>query len=258
MEDLVLYSVEDRIATITINRPEKKNAFSPELVQRLTESFVSAGKDDAVKIIILKSSGNIFSAGADLAYLKKLQNNTRSENVADSENLRLLYMTIYTLPKLVVAQVEGHAIAGGCGLATVCDFIFATPESKFGYTEVKLGFVPAIVSCFIIRKTGEAVAKELLYTGKLIDAETAKKVGLINFVTNKEDISLKVNEFVSDLCTEASGNSLMVTKQLLNQVNNPFLVDALDSAVQINAAVRETPDFHKGISNFLEKKTFKW
>ena len=227
-------------------------------MEQLTEVFIAAGEDPDVKVIILTGNGSVFSAGADLAYLQQLQQNTREENVVDSENLRRLYTTIYYLPKMVLAQVEGHAIAGGCGLATVCDLVFAVPEAKFGYTEVKLGFVPAIVSCFIVPKTGEARAKELLYTGKLIDAETAQAYGLVNFVTNKETIAQTVRSFARDLCTEASGNSLMITKQLLNQTTNPGLEKSLDMAVQINATVRESNDFKIGIANFLEKKTNKW
>lgn len=157
---LVLYSVSNRIATISLNRPDKRNAFNPELVTALTEALLNASDDESVKVIILKAEGTTFSAGADLAYLQQLQNNTHEENVADSENLKNLFTTIYYLPKVVIAQVEGHAIAGGCGLATVCDITFAVPEANFGYTEVKLGFVPAIVSCFLLRKTGETIAKK--------------------------------------------------------------------------------------------------
>jgi methylglutaconyl-CoA hydratase len=167
LSNLVLYSVADRIATISLNRPEKKNAFNPELVTALTAALLQASDDEEVKLIVLKAVGDVFSAGADLAYLQQLQENSHEENVADSENLKTLFTTIYYLPKVVIAQVEGHAIAGGCGLATVCDITFAVPEAKFGYTEVKLGFVPAIVSCFLIRKTSETIAKKILLSGDL-------------------------------------------------------------------------------------------
>jgi methylglutaconyl-CoA hydratase len=220
---LVLYSVEQRIATISINRPEKRNALNPELVSLLTETLIRASEDDEVKVIVLRANGTTFSAGADLAYLQQLQQNTYEENLADSENLKRLFTTIYYLPKVVIAQVEGHAIAGGCGLATVCDITFSVPEASFGYTEVKLGFVPAIVSCFLLRKTSETIAKRILYTGELFSAQQAFDYGLITFVTNKEDIHLKVKEFALSLCTEASANSLMVTKQLIGQTTNPYL-----------------------------------
>ena len=255
---LVLYTVADRIATISLNRPEKRNALNPELVSLLTETLLMASDDDEVKVIILKANGNTFSAGADLAYLQQLQQNTHEENVADSENLKNLYTTIYYLPKVVIAQVEGHAIAGGCGLATVCDIIFAVPEASFGYTEVKLGFVPAIVACFLMRKTSETIAKKILLTGDLFSAEQALAYNLITYVTNKEDISHTVQEFAHKLCNEASGNALMVTKQLIGQTTNPGLEKSLSLAVQINARVRESEDFKKGIAAFISKEKIKW
>ncbi|MHA4895538.1 enoyl-CoA hydratase/isomerase family protein [Pedobacter sp. PWIIR3] len=256
--DLVLYSVSERIATVTINRPDKRNALNPELVSKLTEIMLTASEDDAVKIIVLKANGTTFSAGADLAYLQKLQSNTYEENLADSENLKRLFTTIYFLPKIVIAQVEGHAIAGGCGLATVCDIIFSVPEAKYGYTEVKLGFVPAIVASFLIRKTGETLAKRLLMTAELFDANQAMEFGLITFVVNKDDIDTKVKNFALSLCNEASANSLMVTKQLIGQTNNPLLEKSLALAVQINARVRDSADFKLGVAAFLNKENINW
>lgn len=255
---LVLYSVADRIATICLNRPEKRNAFNPELVSSLTEALLMAADDEEVKVIILKATGHVFSAGADLSYLQQLQYNTHEENVKDSENLKTLFTTIYYLPKVVIAQVEGHAIAGGCGLATVCDITFAVPEANFGYTEVKLGFVPAIVSCFLMRKTGETIAKKLLLTGDLFSAEEALAYNLITYVTNKDEISQTVRDFALKLCEEASGNSLMVTKQLIGQTTNPGLENSLNLAVQINARVRESADFKTGIAAFIAKEKIKW
>jgi methylglutaconyl-CoA hydratase len=258
LSNLVLYSVADRIATISLNRPEKKNAFNPELVTALTAALLQASDDEEVKLIVLKAVGDVFSAGADLAYLQQLQENSHEENVADSENLKTLFTTIYYLPKVVIAQVEGHAIAGGCGLATVCDITFAVPEAKFGYTEVKLGFVPAIVSCFLIRKTSETIAKKILLSGNLFSAEEALAYNLITYVTNREEIDLKVSEFAKRLCDSASGNSLMVTKQLIGQTTNPGLERSLALAVQINARVRESEDFKKGVAAFISKEQIKW
>jgi methylglutaconyl-CoA hydratase len=258
MENLVLYHVAERIATITINRPEKRNALNPKLIVELTTAFIKASEDDLVKVVVLNANGDSFSAGADLGYLQQLQHNTFEENVADSNHLKKLFTTIYYLPKVVIAQVEGHAIAGGCGLATICDLVFATPESNFGYTEVKIGFVPAIVSCFLKQKVSESVAKEILLTGKTFSAEQALKYNLINFVTNSSEIHQIVREFALSLCNGSSGNSLMVTKQLITQTTNPLLEKCLETAVQINARVRESEDFKKGISSFLNKEKINW
>ncbi|TKC10023.1 enoyl-CoA hydratase/isomerase family protein [Pedobacter polaris] len=257
-EDLVLYIVKDRIASITLNRVDKRNALNPDLIAQLTDYLLKASEDEEVKVIVLKANGGTFSAGADLAYLQQLQQNTYEENLADSNNLKKLFTTICYLPKIVIAQVEGHAIAGGCGLATVCDIIFAVPEANFGYTEVKLGFVPAIVSCFLMRKTSETVAKKILLTGELFSAEDALKYNLITFVTKKEDIAQRVKDFALDLCNNASASALMVTKQLINQTTYPLLEKSLDMAVQINARVRESDDFKKGVASFLNKEKTKW
>ncbi|RZM25218.1 MAG: enoyl-CoA hydratase/isomerase family protein [Pedobacter sp.] len=255
---LVLYTVSSRVATITINRPDKRNALNPELISELTDAFLAASEDDQVKVIILKANGSVFSAGADLAYLQQMQINSYEENLQDSQNLKKLYTTIYYLPKVVIAQIEGHAIAGGCGLATVCDISFAVPKANFGYTEVKLGFVPAIVSCFLLRKTSETIAKRILLTGELFSAEQALNYGLITFLAEESEIHQRVQDFALTLCTETSANSLMVTKQLIGQTTNPLLEKNLEFAVQINARVRETADFKKGIASFVDKEKIKW
>lgn len=257
-EQLVLYSVSNRVATITLNRSEKRNSFNAILIQQLTDQLLEASEDDLVKVIILKANGPVFSAGADLEYLQELQTNSHEANLSDSESLKRLFTTIYYLPKVVIAQVEGHAIAGGCGLATVCDIIFSVPEAKFGYPEVKLGFVPAIVSCFLVRKTSETIVKRILLSGELFSAQQALDFGLITFITKKEDIEEKVTAFAVDLCEQTSSNALMVTKQLIGQTTNPALEKSLELAVQINARVRESADFKKGIASFLNKEEFNW
>lgn len=258
VEEFVLYEVADRIAHITLNRVSKRNALNPHLVSELTNYLIKASEDNDIKVIILKANGGTFSAGADLAYLQELQLNSYEENLADSKNLKKLFTTICYLPKIVIAQVEGHAIAGGCGLATVCDIIFSVPEANFGYTEVKLGFVPAIVSCFLMRKTSETIAKRILLTGELFSAEEALKYNLITFVTKKEDIAQKVKDFALNLCNNASANALMVTKQLINETTNPWLEKSLEMAIQINARVRESNDFKKGVASFLNKEKVNW
>jgi methylglutaconyl-CoA hydratase len=193
-----------------------------------------------------------------LDYLKQLQANSFEANLKDSNQLKNLFHKIYTHPKIVIAQVEGHAIAGGCGLATVCDFVFSTPESKFGYTEVKIGFIPAIVSIFCIRKIGESQTKQLLFTGDLITAARAKEINLINFITEKDKIEKEVLDFASKLCVSASTQSLALTKQLITNVQHLPLTEALDYAAEMNAHARSTEDCKKGIDAFLNKNQIKW
>lgn len=258
MENLVLYKVEDRICTITLNRIDKRNALNPTLVAQLTQAFEDAANDNTVKVVLLKGAGKAFSAGADLEYLQQLQDFSFDENIQDCNNLKNLFHSIYTHSKIVIAVVQGHAIAGGCGLATICDFVYAVPEANFGYTEVKLGFVPALVSIFLTSKLAETKAKELLFTGNLITSSDAKDIGLINEVIEADLIEEKVQNFAKDLIDSCSGNSLTVTKKLLNETFHPNLEEHLEKAVTVNATVRSSDDFKNGIAAFLNKETIRW
>ncbi len=258
MENKILYESKDRISYITINRPEKRNALNEEMVFLLREAFSNAEKDDSVKVIVLKANGDAFCAGADLSYLQKLQKNTFEENLADSRNLMQLFKQIYTHPKVVIAQVEGHAIAGGGGLAAVCDFIYSVPDAKFGFTEVKIGFIPAIISVFILRKLGEAVSKNLLLTGSLFDADYMKSVFLINEIIEKNNIEKYVYEFAQKLCNNTSGQSLKDTKNLIAQVQNLSFQEGLEFAADLNAKGRGNDDCKKGIQSFLNKEKLSW
>lgn len=255
---LVDYSVNNRIGVITLNRPEKRNALSKELVEALTVAFSTAESDSNAKVIVLKANGDAFCAGADLAYLQQLQQFSHQENLKDSHQLKELFLKIYTLRKVVIAQVQGHALAGGCGLANVCDFIFAVPEAKFGYTEVKIGFVPAIVSVFLIRKVGEQKAKQLLLTGDLIQGQEAVTMGLVNYLVDKNELELIVSDFAQRMIKCNSGQSLELTKKLVTEVQCMELEDALDHAAEVNAVARGTEDCKKGIDAFLNKKDMSW
>ena len=256
--EYITTELNERVRYITLNRPEKKNAFNFNLVTELKHAFHLAEEDEQTKIIILNSSGDVFSAGADLQYLQSLQNNSFEENLADSSHLKELYASMYYHKKIIIAQVEGHAIAGGCGLATVTDFTFSIPEANFGYTEVKIGFVPAIVMVFLVRKIGETKAKELLLTGKLITALEAKNYQIINDVFNKENIKDEVFSFAQKLCHETSGESLRLTKSMISGVQNLRDFEALDYAAEMNAEARMTADCKKGIATFLAKEKIIW
>ncbi len=255
---MILYEVKKRVAYITLNRPEKRNAFNAEFGKQLHEAFTAAEHDEAVKVIVLRANGEVFSAGADLGALQQLQQNTREQNIADSTSLMELYHYIYRHPKVVIAQIQGHAIAGGCGLATVADFSFAVPDALFGYTEVKIGFIPAIVMVFLLRKIGEGRAKELLLTGKLISAQQANDFGIINFIVPAENLAAEVDLFAQKLCAETSADSLRLTKQMIASIQEMPLHPALLHAATQNALARETPDCKKGIAAFLNKEKIGW
>jgi methylglutaconyl-CoA hydratase len=256
--EFVTYHVENRIAYITLNRADKRNALNFKVVEELKQAFKQAEIDKDAKVIVLKANGKVFCAGADLEYLQTLQKNTFEENLADSSHLKELFEIIYTHPKVVIGQIHGHAIAGGAGLATVCDFSFTVPEAQFGYTEVKIGFIPAIVMVFLLRKIGEGRSKELLLSGDLISAQKALEYGLINFVVEPNELESRVQAFAQSLCENNSSQSMQTTKQMIAQVQEMALKEALSFAAKQNAHARESEDCKKGIAYFLEKKTLKW
>lgn len=255
----VIYEKQDRITYISLNRPDKRNALSPELIQELRRAFQMAQSDDTTKVVVVKAEGEVFCAGADLVYLQQLQKNSFEENLADSSHLKELFWQIYSFPKPVIAQVQGHAIAGGCGLATVCDFVFATEKAKFGYTEVKIGFIPAIVMVFLLRKIGEGPARSLLLSGNLIDARTALSYGLVTeIVPEKENLAEKVRAFAQKLCDENSLQAMELTKRMIVQVYGMNFKDALQYAAFQNAQARESEDCKRGIGAFLNKEKIIW
>lgn len=256
--NLVYYEIRNRVAYITLNRPDKRNALSPDLIQALQIAFDQAKKEVDVKVVVLNANGEVFSAGADLAHLQQLQTNNYEENLADSNQLKKLFYTIYTFPKVVIGSVEGHAIAGGCGLATLCDIVFAIPDAKFGYTEVKIGFVPALVACFLIRKLGEGRSKELLFSADLIDASTAQTYGLINFVVDKALIRSQVITYAEKIADTTSAHSIALTKLLLNKVYDLDLDEGLQEANAVNAKARSSADCKRGIAAFLSKQKLTW
>ncbi len=255
---LVEYSVKDRIGFITLNRPEKRNALNVELISELKNVFDLADHDESVKVIVLKANGEAFCAGADLESLKKLQNFSKGENLQDSRHLKDLLYKIYTLSKVVIAQVNGHALAGGCGLTSVCDFVFAVPDAKFGYTEVKIGFVPAIVMVFLIRKIGEQKSKHLLLSADLVSGESAVQLGLVNKVVEREKLESTVIEFAKKLVKNNSGQSMGLTKRMISEVQSMKLEDALEYAADKNVEARASDDCRKGIRAFLNKEELDW
>lgn len=258
MAEFVQIDIQNRIASITLNRPEKRNALNPQLISELIASFKEAEADPKIKVIILKSSANTFCAGADLFYLKQLQSNTYQQNLEDSRFLKSLFLTIYNLEKPVIAQVEGNAIAGGCGLVSVCDIVFAVPEAYLGYTEVKIGFVPALVAAFLIRKIGEGRSREMLLSGELITTSAAHQYGLVNFIEEKNNISDAVQAYAAKLVLNTSSQSIKVTKELLAKIHSLDINESLNHASIINAQSRLTEDFRKGIDAFLNKTHPKW
>jgi len=249
-------SHEDRIATITLNRPEKRNAVSFQLVEDLIGALGSIDKSDS-QAVIITGAGKAFCAGLDLEELKSLIGKSHEQNLKDSATMANLFRTIYDFPKPTIAAVNGAAIAGGTGIATMCDFTLAVPEAKFGYTEVRIGFVPAIVSSYLVFQVGHKIARDLLMTARLLDAAEAHRYGLVNEIVAAENLMTRARE-LANVLLENSPSSVQATKRLING----FIKDQLDvqvaAAVKDNARIRTTADFKEGVTSFLEKRKPVW
>jgi methylglutaconyl-CoA hydratase len=244
------------VATITLNRPDKRNAISFELIDDLLRALQEVETSDAI-VLIVTGAGKAFSSGMDLDNLKTLIGKSPEQNLKDSETMVRLFRALYEFSKVTIAAVNGAAIAGGTGLALLCDFTLAVPEAKFGYTEVRIGFVPAIVSTFLLRQVGEKQARDLLLTGRIIGAEEAARMGLVNEIVPPEKLMTRARELAA-LLMENSPASLRATKQLLSDHARAELDLQIEAAVRENAAIRTTADFREGVVSFLEKRKPVW
>jgi methylglutaconyl-CoA hydratase len=244
------------VVTVTLNRPEKRNAISYELIEEIDQALHDVQKSSA-HIMILTGSGAAFCSGIDLDNLREITKHTEEENLADSGRMADMFRALYDFPKVTIAAVNGAAIAGGCGLATLCDFTLASSEAKFGYTEVRIGFVPAIVSTFLLRQISEKQARDLLLTGRIIDAQEAFRIGLVNEVVPPQNLLARAHEVAGTLAANSPA-SLLATKRLLRTFSHVELDQHVAAAVDENARIRNTLDFREGVSSFLEKRKPNW
>ena len=253
----LLLQEHDGICTITFNRPDKRNAVSFELVSDLMRALDYAAKSDATQVVIFTGAGKAFCAGLDLEELKSLIGKSQEQNVNDSQTMANMFRAIYDFPKPTIAAVNGAAIAGGTGIATMSDFTFAVPEAKFGYTEVRIGFVPAIVSSYLVFQVGHKIARDLLMTARLFDAAEAHRYGLINEIVAPEQLVPRAIA-QAKLLMENSPSSVRATKRLINGFIKEQLDIQVAAAVEDNARIRTTADFKEGVSSFLEKRKPVW
>src|SRR2546429_578075 len=253
----LLFNESAGVAAITLNRPDKRNAISHELIGDLLRALEGAAQTESIRVVILTGAGKAFCSGMDLDDLKALAARSQAENVKDSETMVRLFRAIYQFPKPTIAAVNGAAIAGGCAIATLCDFTLASHEAKFGYTEVRIGFVPAIVSSFLIWQIGEKHARDLLLTGRILDAEEAHRLGLVNQILPPDQVMPCARE-IARVLMENSPVSLRATKKLLAGYTRDALERQVSEAIQENAWIRTTEDFREGIAAFLEKRKPVW
>jgi methylglutaconyl-CoA hydratase len=252
----ILVSESGGVRTIILNRPERKNALTPEMQEELIEALEAAAVDTSCRVVVLAGAGHdAFCSGLDLAALQGMNDKSEAEHTEDAARISRMFRRMYELPKPTIAAVHGLALAGGAGLATMCDFTLALPGAKFGYTEARVGFVPALVSAYLVLQIGEKRARDLLLTGRMFPAEEGLRLGLVTEVV--EDLPGRVVELAKGLVAN-SPESMRATKALLAAQNKAWLDRALEESMRANAEARRTHDFKEGVAAFLEKRKPVW
>lgn len=249
--------IASQVATLTLNRPDKRNAISTQMIQDLPAALDECERAGAVRVVIVTGAGKAFCAGMDIEGLQGLAGQSDEQNLEDSRRMGRLFRRLYDFPKPLIAAVNGAAIAGGTGIATMCDFTLAVPDAKFGYTEVRIGFIPALVSVFLRRQIGEKRARDLLLTGRIFGAAEAQALGLVTEIVPPEKLLDRARELAATLVAN-SPTSLARTKAHLSESARADLDREIELAIAANAAIRSTADFREGLSAFLEKRTPKW
>jgi len=258
MNNFIDIATDGTIRTLTLNRPEKRNALHPDLVGELQDALEQAASDRHVRVLILTGAGSVFCAGADLSYLEQINMNSLLENRDDSTRLMEMFATLCRSPLPVIARVNGHAIAGGCGLALACDIIVASEKARLGFTEVRIGFVPAIVMRLLVQRVGMGRARELLLRGNLLSAVQAHRIGMIDHVQSENELDNAVHELANDIAVNTSQSAVAMTKKLLMNIESLGMNEAMRFGADMNALSRETDDFRKGIASFLDKSPLDW
>jgi methylglutaconyl-CoA hydratase len=252
----ITLSASGRSAVVTLDRPEKRNALDGVMIRELTQAFKRLDADKQARVVVLTGSGTAFCAGMDLAYLRK---RAKSAGLTDARALMKLLRLISGLKKPVIAMVNGPAVGGGCGLAAACDFVFASREkASFGTPEVKLGFLPAIILTYLIRRMGESSAKEFVIAGEMLDAASAKARGLVSEIAPHEKLPAQVLSFAAKLAATASPGAVAMIKEMFTRAEVLSTAKGYEYAAKMNAAARTTADFKKGLASFLAGKRIEW
>ena len=254
---LLLAEDQNAVRVLTLHRPEVRNALNAKLISKLLGALDEAEQAKEIRALVLTGSGKAFCAGLDLADLGAISTRSTEENRQDSAHLAALLKRIYIFPKPVIAALSGHAVAGGAGLASVCDLVVMSESAKIGYTEARIGFVAALVGVFLVRQVGEKAARDLLLSARLVRADEAREMGLVNEVCAEEEVMAQALARANELANNAP-TSLAMTKQLLAAVPSMGLDEGLRYAVEVNALARTTDDLKEGVSAFLEKREPRW
>lgn len=250
----IVYALDGAVARVTLNRPDKRNALDDQIVTELRNALAHTAADDNVRVVALSGAGKDFCSGADLAALKKISEATVMENVRNARDMSQLFLEMRRHPRPIVALVRGRALAGGCGLATACDLVLAAESAQFGYPEVNIGFIPAMVMAILRRCTSEKLAFELITRGEVISASKAAEVGLINRVFSDDEFDTLSEEYVEKLASK-SASAVSLSKNLLYHMDGMTFDSAIEAGVQLNAITRMTEDCKKGVEKFLNRNS---
>lgn len=248
----ILYKVENGIAEIMLNRPEKMNSLDEELIHDLGDMMRDFSVNEEVKVVVITGAEGNFCSGLYLDYLQKISEYDILQNKEDSRRFKDMLMNVYNCSKPVIAKVKGYCLAGGCGIASACDIIAADETAKFGYTEVKIGFIPAIVMLFLMKRVSETHAKDLLLTARMIGSDEAYRMGFINYFVSSSELDAKVSD-ICEMLKKNSTSSLKLTKEMFSNISGMDFENALEYACDLNAITRMTPDCKNGVAKFLNK-----
>ena len=259
MQSNIKKSVENRIGVLTLNRPGTRNALDDVLISELLEGINAFSRNADIRVIILTGEGAAFCAGMNLDYLQRSMAKSADENIEDAKALQKLLLAVRQSRKTVIAMVNGPAMGGGCGLAAACDFVFASQESaRFGVPEVRMGFVPAVILEFLVHRIGIGKTREFVLQGAIVDSTTAKSLGLVTETVSHDSLTTRVMEFANQLCSQTSASSSGLTKELLTRFDEMNRKDAQDFAANLNALIRKTDDFRRGIEAAINKEKIIW
>ncbi|HEV8022369.1 MAG TPA: enoyl-CoA hydratase-related protein [Candidatus Lustribacter sp.] len=242
---------------VIMNRPDARNAFNAELIAALRDVFADLSADESVRSIVLAGEGKTFSGGADIAWMRAALDLGEAENVRDAEAMAAMFVAIDRCPKPVIARVQGAALGGGCGLVAAADIVVAANDAVFGFTEVKLGIIPAVISPFVIAKIGVSAARALFVTGERFDAARAQRIGLVHYVVPADKLDDRIDALLEELRT-ASPSAIAAAKMLVRDVTAATPDGATSLTARAIAKQRTTPEGQEGLRAFLERRPAGW
>lgn len=248
---------EGPVEHVTLNRPEVRNAFNEHVIDELTRWAAAAAADSGIRCAVLRGAGPVFCAGADLVWMSRMVAYSREENARDARAMAQMFLALDTLPVPLIGRIHGAALGGGAGLAAVCDIVVADPGAVFGFTEVKLGIMPAVISPYALGKIGRSAARELFLTGRRFGAERAKEIGLVHAVAAGDQLDAKVQEYVKEILSGGPGG-IAAAKALIRGVWSRSPADAIDLTADAIAERRVSPEGQEGMHAFLEKRRAGW